>query len=311
MAKIHIRAASLVATLALGAGTAFSTGLPANAAMTCQITFKSYVPVRAGSYGLQAKAAQCLLKSAGYPNTIRLRFSAADASKLKKFQASRRLSATGVVTGKTWTALLSRGTRPLLQTGSSGAAVKRLQRSLTASGRPVPVTGYFGSVTAGAVKSVQRSQGWTATGRATNGVWRVLQYGIAAKATATAAKTTTTTASKTKGQIALAYAKKQIGDPYRYGGTGPFAWDCSGLTQAAWRAAGVSLPHSSRAQFRYGKSVAKSNLRAGDLVFFYSPISHVGLYAGNGLLLHASRPGKPVGYIKMSYMPYAGARRPG
>jgi cell wall-associated NlpC family hydrolase len=307
MAKVLTRAASLVATLALGAGTAFSTGLPASGATTCRITFKSYVPVQAGSYGLQAKAAQCLLKSAGYNNTITLRFSAADASKLKKFQASRHLKATGVVTAKTWTALLSRGTRPYLHIGSDGAAVKRLQRSLTASGRPVPVTGYFGPATASAVKSIQRSQGWTATGKTTSGVWRVLQYGIPAKATATAAKT----ATNTKGQIALAFAKKQIGDAYRYGGTGPNAWDCSGLTQAAWRAAGVYLPHSSRAQYRYGKPIAKSNLRPGDLVFFYSPISHVGLYAGNGLLLHASRPGKPVGYITMSNMPYAGARRPG
>jgi cell wall-associated NlpC family hydrolase len=57
--------------------------------------------------------------------------------------------------------------------------------------------------------------------------------------------------------------------------------------------------------------VAKSDLQSGDLVFFYSGISHVGLYAGNGQVIHAPRPGKSVEYIKMSYMPYAGARRPG
>ena len=64
-------------------------------------------------------------------------------------------------------------------------------------------------------------------------------------------------------------------------------------------------------QFGRGRSVAKSDLQLGDLVFFYSDIHHVGLYAGNGQVIHAPRPGKSVEYIKMSYMPYAGARRPG
>jgi cell wall-associated NlpC family hydrolase len=83
------------------------------------------------------------------------------------------------------------------------------------------------------------------------------------------------------------------------------------LTQKAWRKAGVKLPHNSRAQFRRGKKVSKSNLRKGDLVFFYSGISHVGIYAGKGKIIHASRPGRPVAYIKMKYMPFKGARRPG
>jgi cell wall-associated NlpC family hydrolase len=79
----------------------------------------------------------------------------------------------------------------------------------------------------------------------------------------------------------------------------------------AWGSVGVSLPHSSRQQFSRGRPVAKSDLQLGDLVFFYGDISHVGLYAGNGQVIHAPRPGKSVEYIKMSYMPYAGARRPG
>ena len=308
MARLLGRAASVLVTVALGAGTAVSTSVPATAATTCRITFGTYNTVRAGSYGLQPKAAQCLLKWAGYDNTISLRFSSGDADKLKKFQSSRSLRATGVVNARTWTALLSRGTRPYLHDGSTGTAVKRLQRSLTASGRPVPVTGYFGSMTTSAVRSVQRSQGWSATGAAGSGVWRVLQYGIAVKTTTTTAGTTS---SSTKGEIALAFAKRQLGDAYRYGGTGPDSWDCSGLTQAAWKAAGVYLPHSSQAQFGYGKHIAKSDLRHGDLVFFCSGISHVGIYAGNGYVIHASHPGSPVAYIKMSYMPYAGARRPG
>jgi cell wall-associated NlpC family hydrolase len=114
-----------------------------------------------------------------------------------------------------------------------------------------------------------------------------------------------------KGAKALAYAKAQLGEPYVRSGAGPSSWDCSGLTMKAWGSVGVSLPHSSRQQYSRGRSVAKSDLQLGDLVFFYSDIHHVGLYAGNGQVIHAPRPGKSVEYIKMSYMPYAGARRPG
>jgi peptidoglycan DL-endopeptidase CwlO len=114
-----------------------------------------------------------------------------------------------------------------------------------------------------------------------------------------------------KGVKALAYAKAQLGEPYARSGAGPSSWDCSGLTMMAWGSVGVSLPHSSGQQYRRGRPVAKSDLQLGDLVFFYSDISHVGLYAGNGQVIHAPRPGKSVEYIKMSYMPYAGARRPG
>lgn len=114
-----------------------------------------------------------------------------------------------------------------------------------------------------------------------------------------------------KGAKALAYAKAQLGEPYVRSGAGPSSWDCSGLTMKAWGSVGVSLPHSSRQQFSRGRPVAKSDLQSGDLVFFYSDIHHVGLYAGNGQVIHAPRPGKSVEYIKMSYMPYSGARRPG
>jgi cell wall-associated NlpC family hydrolase len=114
-----------------------------------------------------------------------------------------------------------------------------------------------------------------------------------------------------RGAQALAYAKAQLGEPYVRNGDGPSSWDCSGLTMRAWESVGVSLPHSAGQQFNRGSSVAKSDLQLGDLVFFYSDISHVGLYAGNGQVIHAPRPGKYVEYIKMSYMPYAGARRPG
>lgn len=130
-------------------------------------------------------------------------------------------------------------------------------------------------------------------------------------AVSTVAKATKKKKKKaSKGAKALAFAKRQLGDRYRYGGTGPNSWDCSGLTRGAWKHAGKKIPRTSQGQARSGKKVSRSNLRKGDLVFFYSGKSHVGIYAGNGKVIHASRPGKPVAYIKITYMPYAGARRP-
>ena len=94
--------------------------------------------------------------------------------------------------------------------------------------------------------------------------------------------------------VALKYALKQIGDRYVFGADGLTTWDCSGLTMRAFQASGVSLPHSSAAQFRYGKLISRSNLKAGDLVFFGSPISHVGIYLGGGKMVHAPRSGSRV-----------------
>lgn len=110
---------------------------------------------------------------------------------------------------------------------------------------------------------------------------------------------------------AVNYAKAQIGDPYVWGADGPDSFDCSGLTMMAWRAAGVSLPHSSAQQYGYGTHISKSSLLPGDLVFFYAPISHVGIYIGGGLMIHSPRPGKDVEVASISTMPYAGATRVG
>lgn len=119
-------------------------------------------------------------------------------------------------------------------------------------------------------------------------------------------------AGSTRGEIALAFGRAQLGEPYVFGATGPNRWDCSGLTQAAWRAAGVSIPRTTYTQVKIGQRVARADLRLGDLVFFYgSRPSHVGLYAGDGMVLNAPRPGKTVSYSKISSMPYAGAVRPG
>ena len=118
-------------------------------------------------------------------------------------------------------------------------------------------------------------------------------------------------AGGSKGARALAFARAQLGKPYQWASAGPNSYDCSGLTYAAWKSVGVSLPRTSRSQYGAGSPVSRSNLQPGDLVFFYSPISHVSLYAGNGQIIDAPRPGKVVRYSSLDYMPYAGARRPG
>jgi len=113
--------------------------------------------------------------------------------------------------------------------------------------------------------------------------------------------------------VALRYAFKQIGDNYVWGAAGPIRWDCSGLTMRSYEQAGVRLPQSSRAQFGYGRSIARSNLLPGDLVFFGSPISHVGIYVGKGKMVHAPRPGAKVQIVEFgNYFgrkKYVGARR--
>ncbi|QNN54754.1 C40 family peptidase [Nocardioides mesophilus] len=110
---------------------------------------------------------------------------------------------------------------------------------------------------------------------------------------------------------AVSYALAQVGDAYVYGAAGPSAFDCSGLTMMAWAQAGVGLPHSSSAQMGSGTPVSQSSLAPGDLVFYYSPVSHVGIYIGNGQIVHAANPSSGVTVAPVFSMPYSGAVRPG
>ncbi|MFJ9740166.1 NlpC/P60 family protein [Streptomyces sp. NPDC101166] len=95
----------------------------------------------------------------------------------------------------------------------------------------------------------------------------------------------------TKAGKALSFARAQIGKPYVWGATGPDSYDCSGLTQAAWKAAGVSLPRTTYDQVGAGTTVSLADALPGDLIFFYDDVTHVGLYIGNGMMIHAPKPG--------------------
>jgi cell wall-associated NlpC family hydrolase len=308
------------ACLVTGLGLAFTATvgtIPAEAATRCDVTFKTYNPIKQRSTGPQAKAMECLLHKAGFATTVNGRFSAADAQELGKFRKSIGLKPLGVGGRRAWSALLSRGTTPHLNAGDEGKKVVRLQLALRSAGfTKVPTTGRYGTATAAVVKIIQNRRHLKQTGEVNAEFWKALQAGKIVASTVVVKKPVAKRVSnapqtRTKGEKALAYAKKQLGDRYVYGGTGPNGWDCSGLTMKAWEAAGVNLAHSAGKQYRIGKKISKSNLRNGDLVFFYRGIGHVGLYAGNGKVIHAPRPGEKVSYVKMSYMPYVGARRPG
>ena len=116
-------------------------------------------------------------------------------------------------------------------------------------------------------------------------------------------------AASGSAQVAVNTALAQVGKPYVYGGAGPNSFDCSGLTQYAWAAAGVSLPHSAAMQANMGTPVSMSALQPGDLVFYYSPIGHVAMYIGNGNIVHASTEGQPVKVVPLSSMSGAVAAR--
>ncbi|MEU5364737.1 NlpC/P60 family protein [Streptomyces sp. NPDC005925] len=114
---------------------------------------------------------------------------------------------------------------------------------------------------------------------------------------------TTDPAYPTKAGKALAFARAQIGKPYVWGATGPGSYDCSGLTQDAWEAAGVSIPRTTYDQVNTGTTVSVSQARPGDLVFFYDDVTHVGIYIGDGMMIHAPKPGA---YVREESIYYDG-----
>ncbi|GAB2972364.1 C40 family peptidase [Streptomyces pseudoechinosporeus] len=113
-----------------------------------------------------------------------------------------------------------------------------------------------------------------------------------------------------RAKAALDFAYAQLGKPYEWGSTGPSSYDCSGLTGASWRAAGVSLPRTVKQQYDAGRKVARSDLQPGDIIYWYNDNQHNGMYVGNGKAIHAPRTGKNIEIVPLDSMPFFAASRP-
>ncbi|GHF47640.1 hypothetical protein GCM10010218_31310 [Streptomyces mashuensis] len=165
---------------------------------------------------------------------------------------------------------------------------------------------------AGQRTAVEAANGATdaATGAAATAADGAADGAKAAAGSAAAGVHDAVQAASGRAARAVAYAYGALGKPYVWGATGPSSFDCSGLTQAAWQAAGVSLPRTTYTQITAGRRIARDRLAPGDLVFFYPGVSHVGLYIGDGKMIHAPHPGAPVRIAPVDEMPFAGATRP-
>ncbi|MEV0695664.1 NlpC/P60 family protein [Streptomyces sp. NPDC050388] len=113
-----------------------------------------------------------------------------------------------------------------------------------------------------------------------------------------------------QGRKAVAYATAQIGKPYEWGAEGPKTYDCSGLTSQAWRAGGQGIPRTSQEQWKQLTRVAVTEMRPGDLVIYFDDASHVGMYVGDGAIVHAPRPGRAITIAGAGSMPILGVVRP-
>jgi cell wall-associated NlpC family hydrolase len=119
-----------------------------------------------------------------------------------------------------------------------------------------------------------------------------------------------TSKATTQGRKAVAYATAQIGKPYQWGAEGPNTFDCSGLTSQAWLAAGKTIPRTSQMQWQHLKRVDVKDMRPGDLIIYWADASHVGMYVGDGVMVHAPRPGRTVTLAGAGSMPILGVVRP-
>lgn len=210
--------------------------------------------------------------------------------------ASAATTATTTVPRGYW----SIPSRPLLRYGDKGPTVKYVQRALH-----LGPDGYFGASTVRNLKKYQASWGLKATGTTTRATWSRLTwttkhhrlYGPYGKRTASASSASIGTF---RARV-LREAAKLKGTPYRYGGTTPRGFDCSGYTGYVYKKAGHKLPRTSRAQYSATKHITRRAAKPGDLVFFKSggSVYHVGIYAGGNMLWHSSRPGRPVAKAKI------------
>jgi cell wall-associated NlpC family hydrolase len=214
---------------------------------------------------------------------------------VKRFQAAHRLLADGQVGPHTRAALAAeeRGSagEVVLRLHDRGPAVAALQRALG-----VPADGEFGPVTLRAVKRFQAGHGLLVDGQVGNHTRARLHLALnrnVQHAPASGGAHHHQQRSGSLGARVVALARRELGVPYVWGGESPAGFDCSGLVAYVYGRLGVSLPRVAADQYRAGRHVARSVLRAGDLVFF-DGLDHVGIYIGGGRFIHAPHTGDVV-----------------
>jgi cell wall-associated NlpC family hydrolase len=221
---------------------------------------------------------------------------------------------------------------PSLKIGSSGAQVKLLQERLKHYGASITVDGDFGSVTDREVKKFQKANGLkedgvvgpVTAGKLASSTAKSISAGTTTSSSGSSGSSNTGTASKSylaRAKIAVDAAMGQQGVPYVYGTYSPGkSFDCSGLTYWAWKQAGVSLPLNSQWQLDDCQKITAAELVPGDLVFFKTgvnqavptaKVNHVGMYIGNGQMIHAPRTGDVVKVATCKTASAAGFGRPG
>lgn len=253
--------------------------------------------------------------------------------KLGRTLAALFISAVLVVGGWVPTATADQGTSAASASSAAKAAPIATTTAVTkapktaVAGKAFTVSGAIKPGHSGAKVEVQqyRSSKWVAVGKATttaggkfsisaklSGSGKAKLRVVTTKAAGFASsksKSLSVTVLSAASQKAVSVAKAQVGKAYRHGAAGPKAFDCSGLTSYAYKAAGVKLPRTSRGQLSAGKKVTRSELQPGDLVFFYTPVSHVAIYLGGGKVVHAGSRKTGVQVAKLSWMPFSGGRR--
>lgn len=190
--------------------------------------------------------------------------------------------------------------------GDTGQEVVAIQQALVSSGYDVQVDGDFGPATRDAVLQFQKANSLTA-----DGLVGALSY----QALLHRAMPEVTHQSYLAGNNNIINTAQQfLGVPYVWGGTSPSGFDCSGFVQYVFAQCGINLPRTADIQATAGYPVSKAELQPGDLVFFagdYVNISHVGIYVGEGKMIHASQSGIAYDSLYRDYRiaHYAGARR--
>lgn len=247
---------------------------------------------------------------------------------VKAFQERKGLEVDGYVGPLTWAALGGfPGTAPapsptpappetcssyVLRYGSFGEMVKVAQSRLG-----ITADGDFGPATLSAVKAYQSRKGLEVDGIVGPITWRSLGGYPCDTPDPTPAPDPSAPSEPApepepgasyNGQDVLDIAKKYLGTWYVYGGSTPAGFDCSGFTQYVYRQVGVNLPRTSLQQSQFRSGVSLNDLRVGDLVFFYSPVSHVAIYAGNGMIIDSAKPGTQISIHKMWVSPVKAIR---